>query len=91
MQIEWMPEALEDLDRLYEFRARASESLAKHIVQLLINAPSILAVNPRIGERLDQYDPREVRRIFPDQYEMWYEVKGKTLFILRLWHTRENR
>jgi hypothetical protein len=47
--------------------------------------------NPRVGEQLFQFEPREVRRILVGQYEMRYEIQGDTIYVLRLWHTREDR
>ncbi len=44
-----------------------------------------------MGERLDAYAPREVRRIIVGSYELRYEIAAGTIFILRLWHCRENR
>jgi plasmid stabilization system protein ParE len=35
--------------------------------------------------------PREVRRIIVGNYEMRYELVESTVFILRVWHTREER
>lgn len=35
--------------------------------------------------------PREVRRIIVGNYELRYEIADATIFILRLWHCRENR
>jgi hypothetical protein len=46
---------------------------------------------PRIGEKLEVYEPREVRRITVGDYEMRYEINSGTIFILRLWHSREDR
>ena len=46
---------------------------------------------PRLGERLDAYAPREVRRIIVGNYELRYEIVGAEIFILRLWHNRANR
>lgn len=37
------------------------------------------------------FDPREVRRILIGSYELRYEIAAQTNFILRLWHSRENR
>ncbi|ECF0835206.1 plasmid stabilization protein ParE [Salmonella enterica subsp. enterica serovar Montevideo] len=42
-------------------------------------------------EQLFQFEPREVRRIFAGEYEIRYELNGQTIYVLRLWHTRENR
>ncbi|MEB0023923.1 type II toxin-antitoxin system RelE/ParE family toxin [Actimicrobium sp. CCI2.3] len=48
-------------------------------------------VNPRIRECLDEFKPREVRRILVGHYEIRYEVQDSTIYVLRLWHTREDR
>jgi hypothetical protein len=50
-----------------------------------------LLEHPRLGEKLEEFKPREVRRILVGQYEMRYEIQGSTIYVLRLWHTRENR
>jgi ParE toxin of type II toxin-antitoxin system, parDE len=44
-----------------------------------------------MGEKLEAYEPREVRRIIVGQYEMRYEISSGTIIILRLWHSREDR
>ncbi len=48
-------------------------------------------MNPRIGEKLDEFVPREVRRILVGKYEIRYEIRESTIYVLRLWHTREDR
>jgi hypothetical protein len=50
-----------------------------------------LLVNPRIGERLEEFEPRDVRRILIGHYELRYEIQSSTIYLLRLWHTREYR
>jgi len=60
-------------------------------VQSLTTAPAKLLAQPRIGEKLEEFDPREVRRILVGRYEMRYEIQQSTIYILRLWHTREER
>lgn len=61
------------------------------LVQALSKAPDNLLANPRLGEQLFEFEPREVRRILVGQYEIDYELQESTLQVLRLWHTRENR
>lgn len=89
--LKWTNKALSDVQRLYEFLAPASQTAAARAVQALVAAPDDLLKNPRIGAKLDQFAPREVRRIFVGQYELRYEIQDTTLYILRLWHTREHR
>ena len=54
-------------------------------------APGRLMDHPRIGEQLHEFEPREVRRILVGHYEMRYEIRRSDIYILRLWHTREDR
>ena len=68
-----------------------NQQAAAATVQSLTAAPTKLLLQPRLGERLDEFDPREVRRLLVGGYEMRYEIQGTTLYVLRLWHTRENR
>ena len=91
MELKWTTKALSDLVRLYEFMNPLNKQAAASTVQSLSNSPTRLFAQPRIGEKLDEFDPREVRRIFVGHYEMRYEIQNSTIYILRLWHTREDR
>ena len=92
MELQWTSKALSDLVRLYEFLAPVSKPAAARAVQALAKAPRrILLTNPRIGEQLPQFEPREVRRILIENYELRYEIQCSTIYVLRLWHTREDR
>jgi plasmid stabilization system protein ParE len=91
MELKWTNKALSDLARLYEFLAPANQGAAARIVQSLATAPATLMTNPRIGEKLEEFEPREVRRLLIGHYEMRYEIQESTVYVLRLWHTREHR
>lgn len=91
MELKWTNKALSDISRLYEFLAVVNQPAAARTVQQLTAAPTTLLINPRIGERLEEFEPRDVRRIQVGQYEMRYEIVHSTLYLLRLWHTREDR
>lgn len=91
MELKWTSKALSDLARLYEFLAPVNKPAAARTVQALTAAPFGLLANPRIGERLDEFEPREVRRILAGHYEMRYEIRESAIYVLRLWHTREDR
>ena len=91
MEVVWTSKALSDLERLYLFLAAVNQIAAAKKVQQLTAAPITLQSNPRIGERLDEFEPRDVRRIFAGQYELRYEIADTTVYILRMWHTREKR
>ena len=91
MKLKWTSKALSDLARLYEFLAPVNKPAAARTVQALTAAPRRILAQPRIGERLDEFDPREVRRILIGHYEIRYEIQESTIYVLRLWHTREDR
>jgi plasmid stabilization system protein ParE len=91
MDLKWTSKALSDLVHLYEFLAPANKSAAARVVQALSKAPTMLLANPRIGQQLFHFEPREVRRILVGQYEIRYEIQRETIYVLRLWHTSEDR
>ena len=91
MELMWTSKALSDLARLYDFLAPVNKPAAARTVQALAAAPASLLVNPRIGEKLAEFDPREVRRILAGTYEIRDEIRESTIYVLRLWHTREDR
>jgi plasmid stabilization system protein ParE len=91
MELKWTSKALSDLARLFEFLAVVNRPAAARTAQSLTEAPTALLSNPRIGERVDEFEPRDVRRLLVGHYEMRYEIQGSTLYILRLWHVREHR
>jgi plasmid stabilization system protein ParE len=91
MGLKWTSKALSDLARLHEFLAPVNPTAAARAVQSLAAAPSALLAHPRLGERLDGFEHREVRRLLVGSYEMRYELRDGEIYILRLWHTREKR
>ena len=91
LKLQWTSKAISDVTRLHEFLAAVNKPAAARTVQSLIAAPASLLENPRIGEQLDEFEPREVRRILVGRYEIRYEILDSTIYVLRLWHTREQR
>lgn len=90
-KLQWTAAAESDLARLYEFLRHENPFAAARLVRALVAAPERLLAMPRLGERLEEFAPREVRRILAGRYEMRYEVSGDTIYVLRVWHTREER
>lgn len=91
MNLKWTRKALADLERLYEFLAKTDPPAAARTIQALVEAPSLLLAHPRAGLRLSQFEPREVRRILVGQYEIRYEIANEGIYLLRIWHSREDR
>ena len=91
MVLKWTGKGLSDLTRLHDFLLPVNKPAAIKAVRALVKAPDTLLSNPRIGEQLFQFAPSEVRRILVGQSEMRYEIADGTIYLLRLWHTRERR
>ena len=91
MRVVWTSKASSDLVRLHDFLAAANPRAAREVAGRLAAAPKPLASTPRLGERLTQFDPREVRRLFVGAYELRYEISDDRVHVLRLWHALEHR
>jgi plasmid stabilization system protein ParE len=91
MKLQWTDKGVSDLVRLHEFLSTVNARAAARTVRSLAAGAGKLPLHPRIGEKLDQYEPREVRRLLIGAYEMRYEIREDAIIILRVWHTREER
>jgi plasmid stabilization system protein ParE len=91
MELKWASKAVSDLGRLYEFLAPVNRRAAAQTVRSLTAAPARLLEHPRLGEKLEEFEPREVRSLLIGAYEMRYEIQASTIFVLRFWHAREHR
>ena len=91
MQVIWTRQALGDLDRLYAFLEPLNPAAARTVLEQLTSAPDSIRSQPQIGSRLPDFAPRDVRRWLVGNYELRYELAEDALWILSVWHTREDR
>jgi plasmid stabilization system protein ParE len=91
MKLAWTSRAVGELARLHDFLAPVNQRAAARVLQSLVKVAGRLPDQPRLGARLDQYDPRELRRLLVGRYELRYEVGVQEVIILRIWHSREDR
>ena len=91
MRLQWTASTLADITRLYDFLTPLNQAAAARTVQSLTAAPNTLLSSPFMGKPLDEFAPRQVRRLIVGQYELRYEIVDDAIFIMRLWHTREDR
>ena len=91
MALRWTASARADLVRLHEFLDSVSPTAAARAVKQIIAGVTRIPVRPRLGQRLHEFSPREVRRILVGDYEIRYELTARDTFVLRIFHTREER
>lgn len=91
MKIVWSSAGWTDVDRLHEFLAERDADSADVAFDRIVNSPAMLLDFPRLGPRLSEFDPREVRELRVGAYVLRYELRGVEIFVLRVFHARENR
>lgn len=91
MALRWTSKAQADLVRLHEFLLPVSPTAAAQVVRQLVAGAKRIPAHPRLGVRLPEFEPREVRRVLIGDYELRYELTGNDIFVLRIFHTREDR
>jgi plasmid stabilization system protein ParE len=91
MKVIWTSKAHGDLVRLHGFLAPAAPIPAKRALQMIVRAAERLTKHPRMGERIEGHEAREVRRLIVSDDELQYELADDTLYVTRIWHGREDR
>lgn len=89
----WLPEAVKDLDRLYQFLLTNDPEAATRAIQRIRDAASILRDHPEIGR---PYPPlpefRELSIPFGSRgYVLRYRVTAEAIVVVRVWHSLEHR
>ena len=77
--------------RLYEFLEPVNPRAAALAVRHLVAGAKRIPARPRLGQRLREFAGREVRRLLIGDYEIRYELAGRDVFVLRIFHAREDR
>jgi plasmid stabilization system protein ParE len=91
MLLQWTTSANRDLVRLHAFLQPVNPRAASQVVQQLVMAAEQFLTHPQLGVHLTEFSPRNVRRLIVGDYELRYELTDTKIFILRLWHGREDR
>ena len=91
MALRWTRSAYADLRRIHEFLEPVDAPAAARAALAIVARARRIPRQPRLGERVPGFGGREVRRILVKNYEIRYEIAGTDLYVLRIFHTRENR
>jgi plasmid stabilization system protein ParE len=93
-EVKWLPEALDDLERLFEFLREKNPDAAARAAQTILDGASLLVTSPRLGRPMpDRTGRRELFVPFASgAYVLRYMLEqDKTPVIIRVWHSRELR
>lgn len=90
MRLQWSDNSLADLKRVHAFLEPKSRRAAAQAVANIRTGVRKLLIHPKLGERLDDY-PNETRRLFVGDYEVRYRPMPDVIYVVRIFHTREDR
>ena len=90
MKVVFSRAAVYDLVRLRDFIARHSPDAARRTAQRMQGAIQRLGSMPQIGRPVTDI-PGEVRELVFGKYAIRYKVMPRSLYILRIWHGKEDR
>lgn len=90
MRLRWRKEALDDLDRIFEFNAERSEALAMKVERRLTERAQALTMAPHLGWALQGVGAFRLS-VTDIQYVIDYELVDNLVQIARIRSTREIR
>ena len=86
MQVKWLRTALRNLDAEAAFIAEDDPAAARLVVQRVLKSVAMLAAQPDIGRPGRVPHTRELI-VLNTRYIVPYRVRGKTVEVLRVFHT----
>lgn len=91
MALRWTAAAYGDLKKIHEFLLPVNRAAAVRSVRAVVARVRRIPAQPRLGDRVRGFEPREVRRVLVQKHEIRHEVAGTDIIVLRIFHTQEDR
>lgn len=93
MKLIWLPEARDDIRRLFDFLMEQDPNAARRMLDKIREGARTLLEFPRAGKRLD--DETDRRELFVPfgvgAYVLRYRLHADQVVVIRVWHSRESR
>jgi plasmid stabilization system protein ParE len=91
MKVKYSPESIEDLQRVVEFIENKNPFAARRVAIDLQEGVQKLKQFSQIGlPVLKASDPERIRDLYLGQYTVRYLITDEVIYILRIWHGKEN-
>lgn len=93
MRLRWLPEAWQDIERLYDFLLKQDPGAAARAMEVILDGAERLLEMPEIGRPMqDDTGRRELYSTFGSgAYVLRYTIDRDIVVVIRVWHSRENR
>lgn len=91
MKLAFTDEAIEDLEGIRQFLMEAQAENFREVVDDIIASTENLLIFPRLGVSvINAPNPDEIRDYLYKNYVLRYQITLGVIFILRVWHQKEN-
>ena len=90
MILQFTKAALHDLVRLRSFIAINNPAAAQRVSKRMRDAINGLVHSPKIGRPVEEMTG-DIRELTFGRYVVRHEVRGNVLYVLRIWHGKEDR
>jgi plasmid stabilization system protein ParE len=88
----WLPDALTDLSRQFDFLNEKNPDAASRAVRAILSAAASLAKSPERGPAISGTTQRKLRVFFGKYgYLLYYRIENQQVFILRVHHGRSDK
>lgn len=88
MKLKFTAQALKDLHRLKEFIAKKNPIAATKYIERLLKVIRQLISQPKSGKELEE-EPL-ARQFVAGDYIVRYAIRGETIYVLHIWHGKED-
>lgn len=88
MNLEWSPDALDDLDIIYEVIALDDEDAAQRFVGELRAKARTLLTSPKIGIKIEELDDEAFREIHYRGYTIVYEIRENAIRVHEVYNQK---
>ena len=88
MKLEWSPDALEDLDIIYDVIAQDNADAAERFITELRAKAGNLLVSPRMGVKIEELNDETFRELHYHGYTIVYEIRQNAIRIHEVYNQR---
>lgn len=90
-EVIWLPEALSDLEKQFDFLNEKNPDAASSAVRAILSSAASLAKSPGRGPTVPGTPQRKLRVFFGKYgYLLYYRIENQQVFILRVHHGRSD-
>lgn len=87
MNVRWTSRSIRQLVEIYEYIAEDSPLYAKRLVDKITRRSEQIAVHPKSGRKVPEYERDDIREVLEGRYRVIYRIKPDQIDILAVIHS----